>query len=179
MKQGLLIIDVQKDYFSGGKMELHHPEEALKNILLLRKHFQDKGLPVFVIQHIMTRPDGVFFLEGSTGAELHDELLPLQNNEELVVKSYPNSFLGTNLKELLIEMHVDQLMICGMMTHMCVDSTTRQASELGYCPILIHDACATKELTSNDNIVAAKDVQNAFIAALSTFAAVKETSEVV
>lgn len=176
MKQGLLIIDVQKDYFARGKMELHHPEEALKNTLLLRKYFQEKGLPIFFIQHIKEDLNGGFFIKGTKGAELHDEFLPLKEGEELVIKHYPNSFLGTNLKELATKLDVDQFVICGMMTHMCADSTTRQACEFGYQPILIHDACATKSLLVNDRTVDALDVQAAFIGALSTFAVIKETA---
>ncbi|WP_229727615.1 isochorismatase family protein [Sporolactobacillus putidus] len=93
-----------------------------------------------------------------------------------MIKTYPNSFLQTVLKEKLQEQGVNQLVICGMMTHMCVDSTTRQAKELGYQVKLISDACATRDLSYGQSIVSATDVQNAFLSALSSFSEVESTA---
>lgn len=65
-------------------------------------------------------------------------------------------FSTTDLHQKLQQHSVKQLVICGMMSHMCVDSTTRCANELGYQPILIHDACTTRDLEFNDEIIPAK-----------------------
>jgi nicotinamidase-related amidase len=64
-----------------------------------------------------------------------------------------------------------------MMTHMCVDSTTRCAAELGYQPILIADACATRSLEFNGTITQAPDVQNSFLTALTSFAKVQSLQQ--
>lgn len=95
----------------------------------------------------------------------------------VVTKHYPNSFLETNLEELLKAHQIDQLVITGMMTHMCIDSGTRAAKELGYQPILIADATATSDLSYAGKTVKAEDVQIAFLTALSTFANVQNTTD--
>ncbi|KRL00935.1 cysteine hydrolase family protein [Liquorilactobacillus capillatus] len=176
MKQALIIIDVQNDYFKNGKMELVNPQKALVHVNKLEKSFKARKLPVIYIQHINDDPDASFFGRGTRGALLHSALM-IDNNVLIVEKQYPNSFLKTNLKEVLDSLKVEQLVITGMMTHMCVDSTTRASRELGYSPIVISDATATKDLGYGKNKVLAKDVQVAFLAALQTFAQVTTTEK--
>ncbi|MDP4225552.1 MAG: isochorismatase family protein, partial [Bacteroidota bacterium] len=71
------------------------------------------------------------------------------------------------LLEYLKSNDITDLIICGMMTHMCVDATTRAAKDLGFNIVLIGDACVTRDLKINDEIVKAAVVQNAFLAALN------------
>lgn len=173
MQQALIIIDVQNDYFSQGKMPLDHPEQALTNILVLQTVFRQQNKPIFYIQHINTRTDATFFIANSNGVAIHPHLLPIAGeNEKIIIKHLPNSFKATSLQADLVEQGVKQLVICGMMTHMCVDSTTRQAAELGYQPILIADACTTRDLVFQLSIVPAKQVQTAFMSALSSFSTI-------
>lgn len=178
MKQALLIIDVQNDYFPQGKMALHQPQMALENILRLREQFHQQQLPIFYIQHINIRKNATFFLPDSYGSELHPHLLSVSKQKEWIIrKNFPNSFLQTSLLAQLQKQNVEQLVICGMMTHLCIDSTTRQATELGFQPILIADACATRNLELNSQNIPATAVQHSFIAALSFFAHIQSTSE--
>lgn len=95
----------------------------------------------------------------------------------IIEKHFPNSFYQTDLEAKLRELNVEQLVITGMMTHMCVDSTTRAAAELGFQPILIGDATATRDLEVAEKKVAAADVQTAFLAALTSFAEVKPAAD--
>lgn len=176
MKQALLVIDVQNDYFPGGKMALHQPEQALAQVNQLENYFISKNLPVIYIQHIKHAENADFFGAGTIGAELHPEL-KTDAQSIIIEKHFPNSFLETTLAATLRELSVEQLVICGMMTHMCVDSTTRAAREMGYQPILIADATATKDLTFGGKTAAATDVQTSFLAALQNFAEVKTTAE--
>lgn len=81
-------------------------------------------------------------------------------------KHFPNAFRDTPLLTLLKEKGVTDLVLAGMMTHMCVDTTTRAAFDLGFSCILAHDACATRDLAHNGRTVAAADVQTAYMAAL-------------
>ena len=102
MKQALIIIDVQNDYFSEGKMELYQPQLALEKILKVREYFRNQQLPVYYIQHINNKPGATFFQPDSRGAELHHQLLPIADTNEFIIhKSYPNSFLQTTLHEHL------------------------------------------------------------------------------
>ncbi|EIX2761941.1 cysteine hydrolase [Staphylococcus pseudintermedius] len=175
-KHGLLVIDVQNDYFKGGKMALHQPDKALRNIQQLEQDFSAKHLPIIYIQHINTKPNPTFFKADTEGVALHSELA-VQPESIIIEKHFPNSFFQTELQATLDQLEVDTLVITGMMTHMCVDSTTRAAAELSYNPVLIHDATATRNLTFNENNVQANDVQNAFISSLSNFSTVMSTDD--
>jgi nicotinamidase-related amidase len=70
---------------------------------------------------------------------------------------------------MLKEKEITELVICGMMTHMCIDATTRAAKDFGFNCILIGDACATRDLVISGITVMADDVHNSFLAALNGF----------
>ena len=96
----LLLIDLQNDYFPGGKMELVGSEQAGQAAARLLACFREKGLPVVHIQHLSVRPGATFFLPGTPGAEIHAGVRPLPG-EAVIQKNFPNSFRGTNLLEHL------------------------------------------------------------------------------
>ncbi len=176
MKTALVIIDIQNDYFDGGTMALVGSEKASSNAKLVMEQFRNDNLPVIHIQHIATRPTASFFLPNTKGVEIHDNVKPLAS-EKVIVKHYPNSFRDTDLLEYLKAEQITDLVICGMMSHMCIDATVRAAKDHGFNIILIGDACATKDQEINGEIVKAADVQKSFLAALSYFyATVKTTS---
>ena len=166
MTTGLLIIDVQNDYFPGGSMELQGSVEASLRINELLDHFRKKSMPVIHIQHQSVMPGSTFLVPGTRGAELHENVKPL-DTEKIFKKIFPNSFRSTGLDEYLKENKISTLVIAGMMTHMCVDTTVRAAFDLGYKCILAGDGCATRELKINDRIISANSVHNSFLAALN------------
>lgn len=177
MKPTLLIIDIQNDYFTGGKMELVGMEAACQNAHKLLSHFRENGLPVIFIQHLAVKPNASFFIPGTEGAEIHGSILPLET-ETVIVKHFPNSFRETNLHEFLQKQNLKELVICGAMSHMCIDTTTRAATDLGYSCTLVYDACATRDLTFGGQTVAAQNVQIAYMAALNgNFAQVVATEQ--
>jgi nicotinamidase-related amidase len=165
-KQGLILVDIQNDYFPGGKMELVGSEQAAQNAAKLLRLFQDKQAPVFHIQHISNEPDATFFLPNTEGAEIHESVAP-QPDSIVIVKHFPNSFKDTSLLDNLKDSGIEEVIICGAMSHMCIDATTRAASDLGFQCIVIEDACATLDLEYKDKTVKAADVQAAFMAALN------------
>ena len=172
MKPTLLLIDIQNDYFSGGKMELINMDEAAGNAQKLLSYFRKNNLPIVFIQHLSTKPNASFFIPETSGAEIHDSICPL-DHEKVIIKNFPNSFRNTNLHQHLQTLDSTSLVICGAMSHMCIDTTTRAAADLGYSCTLIFDACATRDLVFNDQKVKADDVQIAYMAALNgTFAQV-------
>lgn len=166
MTKALLIIDIQNDYFPGGAMELVGSPQAGIQAGKLLDAFRQRALPVIHIQHISGRPGATFFLPGTAGAEIHPSVTP-KVGETVFQKSFPNSFRETPLLEHLRQHGITQLVIAGMMTQMCIDTTTRAAADLGFQCLLAHDACATKALSFGDATVSAKDVQTAFLAALN------------
>ena len=177
MRKALLLIDLQNDYFPGGLKELHGSEVAVSNAAKILHECRRCNIPVIHVQHISIRPDAGFFLPDSEGVKIHQSVKPLPT-EKVVVKHFPNSFRETELLDCLKKSEVEQLIICGMMTHMCVDTTVRAAKDLGFDIILICDACATLDLHIQDYTIKSKDVQNAFLAALnSIFAKVINTED--
>lgn len=174
----LLLIDIQNDYFQGGKKELVGSEQAGEKAGLLLSTFRKKKLPVFHIQHISTRPTATFFLPDTHGVLIHNSVAPMAG-EVIVEKHYPNSFRETILLDELKKASVTNLVIAGMMTHMCVDTTVRAAADLGFTSMLAHDACATCALSFAEKEVAAKEVQTAFMAAIhGLFAEVLSTDTI-
>lgn len=178
MKTALLLIDIQNDYFEGGKNELVEPRLAAQEANRLLSAFREKCLPVVHVQHVATRADATFFIPNTEGVKIHEFVSP-RINEEVIEKHFPNSFRETRLLEVLKKENVTHLVVCGMMTHMCIDTTVRAAKDLGFECIVPFDACATKNLVFNDKTVDAKHVQYSFMAALSYFFAKVVTTEAV
>ena len=168
METALLLIDIQNDYFENGTMALVGSDKASENAKLILNSFRANLQTVVHIQHIATSPAATFFLADTEGAEINDNVKPLES-EKVIVKHYPNSFRETELLDYLKSKNIRNLVICGMMTHMCVDATTRAAKDMGYDIVLIGDACATKDLEINGQKVKAEEVQKSFLAALNYY----------
>lgn len=166
MNRGLILIDIQNDYFPSGSMELVGMEQAAENAGVMLKEFRKRLSPVFHIQHISKRPGATFFLPNTKGVEIHKSVAP-QTGEAINEKYFPNSFRDTDLLNVLKRSDVDEVVICGAMTHMCVDATIRAAFDFGFRCTVIEDACATRNLEYKGTIVEASKVQAAFMAALA------------
>ncbi|MBN1533717.1 MAG: cysteine hydrolase [Spirochaetes bacterium] len=179
MNTALIVIDVQNDYFPGGKMELSGSEAAADALAWLLGHCRGSGMPVVHVRHVSVRPGATFFLPDTEGAEIHRSVQP-QEGEPVFLKHFPNSFRGTALDGYLKERGITRLVVAGMMTHLCVDTTVRAAFDLGYRCILAGDSCATRDLSIDGRRVAAAQVQDAFLASLQgTFSSVMNTDRVI
>ena len=177
MTIGLVIIDVQNDYFKGGRMELVGMEEAAKNCQLLLEGFRAMNKPIFHIQHLSVQEGATFFIPDTDGCKTHESVRP-KEGEALVRKHYPSSFRDTNLDSLLKKSEITDLIVCGAMSHMCVDTTVRAAFDLGYRCTAISDACATRNLEFDGKVIDSADVHAAFMASLQVpFATVLTTEE--
>jgi nicotinamidase-related amidase len=164
-KKALLIIDIQDFYFPGGKSALVEPEKAAANAALLLQDFRKKNMPVIHVRH-----------NAEPGGTINDIVKPLPD-EKIVSKDAVNCFVGTDLLDYLKANNIDSLIICGMQTHMCVEAATRAASDYGFKCILIHDACATKDLRFGDKIIKAEDVHYSTLSTLVNYAKVMSTKE--
>ena len=176
MKEALLLIDIQNDYFPGGKMELVGMEEAAKKAAELLNAFRTAGKPVFFIRHLSTRPDATYLIPGTRGTDISSNVSPL-TDETIIEKHFPNSFLQTELLSALKESNITDLVICGAMSHMCIDTTVRAAKELGFKCVLVANACATRNLMSGDEILPAQTVHAVFMAALDGMFATVMTAD--
>lgn len=174
--KALIIIDIQNDYFENGALPLANPLEASINASKVLEYFRTNNLLIAHIQHV--NPKGAPFMAVETnGVEIHENVKPLKG-EKVFQKSYPNSFRETGLSEYLKENNVTEVIITGMMTHMCVDATTRAAFDFEYKCTVIGDACASRDLEISGKAIKADDVHNAFLAALEFFyAEIKSTEE--
>ena len=176
MKTALILIDIQNDYFDKGTMTLVGSDKASENTRLILDRFRADSLTIVHIQHIATSPAATFFKPNTKGAEIHDNVKP-SGQEKVIVKHYPNSFRETELLDYLKGKNISDLVICGMMTHMCVDATVRAAKDFGFNIVLIGDACATKDQEINGQKVKAEEVQKSFLAALNYYYATVETAQ--
>ena len=166
MAKALLLVDIQNDYFPGGAMELVGSVEAGDRARQLLAAFRRRSLPVIHVQHVSRGPAATFFLPDTLGVEFHQCVTP-EGDEIVVRKSFPNGFRETPLLERLRELKISELVVAGMMTHMCIDSTVRAAFDLGFECSLAHDACATKALSMGGITVPAAMVHAAFLASLN------------
>lgn len=164
-KQALIVVDIQNDYFPGGKWPLSGVEAAADNAARIIAAARSAGDLVVHIRHEFTRDDAPFFLPGSEGAQIHPKVKNLPN-EHVVLKHFINSFRETDLGEVLERNDIQDLVIVGAMSHMCVDGLTRAAVDFGYKATVIHDACASRDLEFNGLTVPAAQVHAAFMAAL-------------
>jgi nicotinamidase-related amidase len=179
MKTGLVIVDIQNDYFPGGKMELVEIDEAAANATKLLSHFRSTRQPTFHIQHTWEDKSAPFFVAGTDGAKIHRSIAP-GPNETVIVKHFPNSFRESRLLDELKKAGVERLAICGAMSHMCIDATTRAAADLGFDCVVAHDACATTNVEFDGRQVPAAEVHAAFMSALGfAYAKVVPTTDAI
>jgi nicotinamidase-related amidase len=178
-QQGLVLVDIQNDYFAGGAMPLVGMEKASGNVERILRTFREEGHPVFHVRHLSVRPGATFFLPGTVGADIHRSVAPLPG-ETVIEKMFPNSFRNTPLHEMLTEQGVTDLVICGAMTHMCIDATARAAFDLGFRCTVVDDGCATRDLVYRGVEIEASMVHGAFMTALSmVYAAVRTAEDVI
>ncbi len=177
----LIIVDLQNDYFStfkDAKWPLHKTEEAANNTLQILTKAREKNLKIIHVRHEFLGEDAPFFQEKSEGAQIHPTLLPLEN-EDVVLKNGVNSFKGTQLKSILDDSHINNVIITGAMSHMCIDAITRASSDYGYNCYLAHDACASRDLEFNGVKIEATLVHAAYMASLEFgYAKVHSTNEI-
>jgi nicotinamidase-related amidase len=161
----LLLIDIQDFYFPGGKSALSEPEKAAANAKTLLEYFRKEDLPVIHVRH-----------NSESGGNINNMVKPLAT-EKIFSKDAVNCFVGTGLQDYLKSVKADTIVICGMQTHMCVEAATRAAADIGYKCILVHDACATKDLKFGDRIIKSADVHYSTLATLRSYARVVSTEE--
>lgn len=166
MARGLLVIDIQRDYFPGGALPLVDPEAAAAAALTVLDGFRAAGDAVVHLRHVWDSPEATFMRPGTPGIEIHPTLAPV-NGEPVLDKTEPNGFLGTGLAGVLEELDVDQLHVVGMMSSMCVDATVRAAADLGLKVTVVHDGCAAPDLEFDGLAVPGAMVHAAFMAALA------------
>ena len=161
MKQALLVIDVQNEYFTG-VLPVTYPPGSLANITKAMDHAHAAGIPVAVIQHTSPDPGAPAFRRGSHGWELHYEIKK-RHADVVIEKALPGSFTGTNLGEWLTANGIGTVTIAGYMTQMCCDTTARQAVHFGYAANFLSDATGTLAVANAAGSVSAEELHRAIL----------------
>jgi nicotinamidase-related amidase len=161
MKEALLVIDVQNEYFTG-KLPVSYPQGSLENIMKAMDRAHISGIPIAVVQHTNPAPDAATFRKGTPGWEVHDEIRQ-RNFNILVEKTLPGSFTGTGLEQWLKDQNVTTVTIAGYMTQMCCDTTARQAFHLGYGVNFLSDATGTLSVTNTAGTISDADLHRAIL----------------
>lgn len=178
MKPALLVIDVQNEYFSPhGQWILPDGRKALEWIQQLLSAFRAAHLPVMHITHEEPDPNSSVFRTQSLGVEMISEITPLPG-EARIVKHVPGAFTRTELETLLHDAGCDTVVVCGFMTHLCCDTTTRQANERGFNVLFASDATATRDLELHGKVFASQAIQETTLAVMTEFATVLSTAEI-
>jgi len=165
-RTALLLIDIQDFYFPGGNLPLENPETAGMNAGLILNRFREKQEMVIHVRHNF-----------EPGGDIHEYVRPVEG-EKVITKNQVNAFIGTELLLTLEENGIEQLVICGMQTHMCVEAAVRAAHDFGYSCIVVADACATRPLQYKDKIISAANVHNSTLSTLEgNYATVVTTNE--
>lgn len=162
MKRALLVIDVQNEYFTGA-LPITHPVGHLDTILRVMDAAAGK-IPTVVVQHHFPQPEMPFFQRGTPGWELHAEVAG-RPRDLLVEKTLPGSFTGTQLEAWLREQGIDTVTVAGYMTHMCCDTTAREAAHRGFRVEFLSDATGTLPLTNTAGSVTAEELHRAILVA--------------
>ncbi|MBM1173871.1 cysteine hydrolase family protein [Microvirga arabica] len=174
-KRAVIVVDLQNDYFAGGKYSLVNIDQAAANAAKVIASARDKGDEVIHVQHVFLDPQAPFFLPETEGVKINPAVAP-RDGETLVVKNYPNSFLKTDLKDKLDAKGIEEVTVVGAMSHMCIDATARAASDFGFKTTVVQDACATRDLEFGGVTVPAAQVHAALMSSLGfAYATITDT----
>jgi nicotinamidase-related amidase len=162
MSRALLVIDVQNEYFTGA-LPITHPAGHLETILQVMDSAAGR-LPTVVVQHHFPEPDKPFFQKGSHGWELRPEVAQ-RPHDILIEKTLPGSFTGTSLESWLRDQGITTVTIAGYMTHMCCDTTAREAAHRGLTVEFLSDATGTLPLSNSAGSVTAEELHRSTLCA--------------
>lgn len=163
--RAIVVVDLQNEYWPEGGLPLTNIAAAAENAARVMAHGRAAGDLVINVRHEM--PTGApVFAPGSHGSQIHATVAPAEG-ETVITKAFPNSFLHTGLKALLDAKGIEEVVVFGAMSHMCVDATVRAANDFGFRTVTVHDACATRELEFNSVAVPAAQVHAGFMAAFA------------
>jgi nicotinamidase-related amidase len=141
----LLVIDVQIGIIDDPMYPIYEASGLLAKIRSLIDKAHATNTPVIYIQH--TEGDEEVLGEGQPGWFIHPDITP-KTKDRVVMKSTPDAFHKTGLLKVLTELEIETLVVCGVQTEFCVDTTCRRAFSMGYKTILVKDAHSTADSAS-------------------------------
>lgn len=163
MKSAVLVIDVQTIVFDVDPQPFE-TQHVISRINTITAWARKQQKPVIFVQH--DQPDTPIAYQ-SEGWQLYRELVTCEG-DLYTRKSTPDSFLNTNLKELLEELGIEKLIVCGYASEFCVDTTVRRAAGLGYPVELVSDAHTTQD-KPHANAAVIRAHENSTLSTMSNF----------
>jgi nicotinamidase-related amidase len=174
----LIVIDVQKAFFDPAWGNRNNPD-AEQNIEKLIRHWREMERPIIFVQHVSQSQNSYFYHE-KEGVEFMDFIQPLEE-DMVITKSVNSAFIGTDLHQILKDMKSNHVVIVGLTTNHCVETTTRMAGNYGFNPILVSDAAATFDRKGmNGEVFSADSIHAMTMANLNEeFAVIADTESVI
>jgi nicotinamidase-related amidase len=161
----IVTIDAQEEYRSG-LLPLVNIDSAIQEGKQLLEKARALSTKIVHVVHI-NDSGAKTFAEDSITSKIFPEY-KVRDNEIIVKKKLPNSFAGTNLKEVIQASGKKQIILWGFMTHMCLSTTARAAVDLGYISYIVERACATRDLPGiYGGTIPAKQVHETALAELA------------
>lgn len=142
----LIVIDLQNDYFPGGKYPLWNTATVLDNCVAAIERANALGMPVILVQHVADSSKGIapFFNAGSLGVAIHPRILAAAPQAPVVIKQAADSFHQTTLQATLDGLGSRKLLLCGMMTQNCITHTALSPAAAQYEEVaVLADCCST------------------------------------
>jgi nicotinamidase-related amidase len=161
LNRALMVIDVQNEYFNG-ILPISYPSESFKNILKVMDMASIYEIPIILVQHSALTKNSKTFLKGSMEWEIHPEVLK-RDYDLIIEKNLPGSFTNTDLDQYLKDCGINSIAVCGYMTQMCCDTTSRQAFHLGYDVEFLSDATGTRDISNGAGEIKAKELHQAIL----------------
>jgi nicotinamidase-related amidase len=164
-KRAIIIVDLQQDYLASGSFALTGIDTAATNAARVVEAAREKGDRIIHVHHIAKEAASPLFAPGTDGILPIPAVTP-QANDTVIIKNYPNSFRETALQQVLQDGGIEDVVVVGAMSDVCIDATARAAADLGYDLTVVHDACATRDKTFGDSLVPAAQVHATIMSAL-------------
>ena len=172
----LIIIDVQ-EAFDEPRWGRRNNPDAEANVARLLDAWREAEQPVFHVRHLNHTP-GSSFHPDAPGSRIKAIVRPLEG-EPVIEKTVNSAFIGTELEERLRRGGVTSVVITGLTTNHCVETTARMAGNLGFDTYFVSDATATFDRVGPDGVRhAAEDIQAMTLSNLNgEFATIVTTDE--
>ena len=143
MKTALLLIDLQNDYFPGGKYPLWNTDAVLASVEAAVARAHREGMDIVHVQHVSANSDAPFFHPGSDGARIHPRILAVAPDAPVVVKQFADAFHRTDLASLLAQRGIGRLLLAGMMTQNCILATALSKGAAPYGVAVLAEGTTT------------------------------------
>ncbi|OHV76513.1 cysteine hydrolase family protein [Rhizobium sp. LCM 4573] len=164
-KRAIIIVDLQKEYLSTGKLPLVGIDLAVANAARVIEAARKSGDRIIHVRHEGLAGSPIF-VPGTEGVEILPAVAPA-DGEDVITKNYPNAFRETRLKEILDKEGIRDVTVIGAMSHVCIDATSRASADFGFETTVMEDACATRDVEFNGTTVPSAQVHAAYMSALA------------